>query len=130
MEVSRYVGFTFLTGFVLLFITMMKVVEMVWEMAETLPKIAIIGSQITLTTLIALVLSAGISYWAYQRDDYRTYIAEVVIELQKVTWPDWDQLRSATLVVLAFTIAVSAIIWLMDKAASWVIGLIMGIFGA
>ena len=62
--------------------------------------------------------------------DTRTFVEECWVELQKVTWPDWDQLRSATLVVLAFTIAVSAIIWLMDKFASWFIGLIMGLFGA
>ncbi len=60
----------------------------------------------------------------------RTFIEECWTELQKVTWPDWDQLRSATMVVIFFTIAISAIIWLMDKTASWVIGLIMGIFGA
>jgi preprotein translocase subunit SecE len=60
----------------------------------------------------------------------RAFVEECWVELQKVTWPDADQLRSATLVVLVFTVAVSAIIWLMDKAASWVIGVIMGIFGA
>jgi len=60
----------------------------------------------------------------------RTFIEECYVELQKVTWPDVDQLRSATVVVLLFTIVVSAIIWLMDKSASWVIQLIMGIFGA
>ncbi len=60
----------------------------------------------------------------------RTFIEECWVELQKVTWPDQEQLRSATVVVLLFTIAVSGIIWLMDKAASWVITLIMGIFGA
>lgn len=60
----------------------------------------------------------------------RTFIEECWVELQKVTWPDVDQLRSATIVVLLFTVAVSAIIWLMDKSASWVITFIMGIFGA
>ena len=60
----------------------------------------------------------------------RTFIEECWIELQKVTWPDQDQLRSATMVVIFFTMAISAIIWLMDKAASWVIGIIMGVFGA
>lgn len=60
----------------------------------------------------------------------KVFLEECWIELQKVTWPDFDQLRSATLVVLAFTIAVSAIIWLMDKTVSWIIGVIMGIFGA
>lgn len=60
----------------------------------------------------------------------RTFIEECWVELQKVTWPDMVQLRSATIVVIVFTVAISAIIWLMDKTASWVIGLIMGIFGA
>tara|TARA_B100000676_G_scaffold270820_1_gene287776 strand:- start:66 stop:194 length:129 start_codon:yes stop_codon:yes gene_type:complete len=41
-----------------------------------------------------------------------------------------EQLRSATIVVLIFTMAVSLIIWLMDKSASFVISTIMGIFGA
>ena len=62
--------------------------------------------------------------------DTKTFIQECWIELQKVTWPDQDQLRSATLVVILFTIAISAIIWFMDKSVSWVIGLIMGAFGA
>ncbi len=60
----------------------------------------------------------------------KVFVQECWIELQKVTWPDMDQLRSATIVVLLFTVAVSAIIWLMDKTVSWIIGGIMGIFGA
>jgi preprotein translocase subunit SecE len=60
----------------------------------------------------------------------RTFVEECWIELQKVTWPDVEQLRSATIVVLLFTVAVSAIIWLMDTSVSWIINLIMGIFGA
>ena len=60
----------------------------------------------------------------------RTFIEECWVELQKVTWPDQDQLRSATLVVLIFTMAVSLIIWLMDKSMSWIITQIMALFGA
>lgn len=60
----------------------------------------------------------------------RTFIEECYVELQKVTWPDVEQLRSATIVVLVFTMVVSLIIWLMDKSASFVINAIMGIFGA
>ena len=60
----------------------------------------------------------------------RTFLGECWVELQKVTWPDAEQLRSATLVVLLFTVAVSAIIWLMDTTVSWLIGTIMGVFGA
>jgi preprotein translocase subunit SecE len=59
-----------------------------------------------------------------------TFLEECWVELQKVTWPDWDQLRSATIVVIIFTIAISGVIWLMDLASSWLIRTIMGLFGA
>ena len=60
----------------------------------------------------------------------QTFLEECWVELQKVTWPDWDQLRSATIVVILFTVAIPAVIWLMDLGASWLIGAIMGLFGA
>jgi preprotein translocase subunit SecE len=62
--------------------------------------------------------------------DTQTFLEECWVELQKVTWPDWDQLRGATIVVIAFTIVISAIIWAMDAMSSWVINMIMGLFGA
>lgn len=60
----------------------------------------------------------------------RTFLEECWIELQKVTWPDREQLQNATIVVLAFTIAISLVIWLMDAAVRVIIDQIMGIFGA
>lgn len=60
----------------------------------------------------------------------QTFIEECWVELQKVTWPDADQLRSATIVVIVFTIIISGIIWFMDLTASWFIRVIMGLFGA
>ncbi len=60
----------------------------------------------------------------------RDFIEECWDELSKVTWPDQEQLKSATMVVIVFVILISAIIWLMDILSRWVIGLIMGVFGA
>ena len=60
----------------------------------------------------------------------RTFIEESWIELQKVTWPDREQLQSATIVVILFTIAISLIIWLMDGAVRFLVNQIMQIFGA
>lgn len=60
----------------------------------------------------------------------KTFLSECVEELQKVTWPDADQLRNATFVVILFTIAISIVIWLMDLFVSFVIRSIMGMFGA
>jgi len=60
----------------------------------------------------------------------RDFVEECWDELSKVTWPDKEQLRSATLVVILFVILISAVIWVMDVASRTVIGFIMGIFGA
>ena len=60
----------------------------------------------------------------------RTFVEESYAELQKVTWPDQEQLKNATLVVIAFTIAISLIIWLMDSVVRLIVNQIMGIFGA
>jgi preprotein translocase SecE subunit len=60
----------------------------------------------------------------------RDFIEECWDELSKVTWPDQDQLKSATMVVIVFVFLISAVIWLMDILSRWLIGLIMGVFGA
>jgi preprotein translocase subunit SecE len=60
----------------------------------------------------------------------RTFLAECWEELSKVTWPDRDQLRNATLVVIVFTVAISLVIWLMDSIVSFLLRSFMGLFGA
>ena len=60
----------------------------------------------------------------------RTFVEESWVELQKVTWPDFDQLKNATLVVVVFVIVLSTMIWFMDFVVRTFLDLIMGIFGA
>ena len=61
----------------------------------------------------------------------KTFVDECTAEMQKVTWPDRDQLRNATWVVILFTILLTLVIWIMDMASGLVIvDFIMGIFGA
>ncbi|TVR56895.1 MAG: preprotein translocase subunit SecE [Gemmatimonadales bacterium] len=58
------------------------------------------------------------------------FVQECWVELQRVTWPDWAQLKNATLVVIVFCLLVSLVIWIMDMASRFFIDVIMGIFGA
>jgi preprotein translocase subunit SecE len=60
----------------------------------------------------------------------QTFLGECWEELTKVTWPDRDQLRNATLVVILFTIAISLVIWIMDSTVGFLIRSFMGLFGA
>ena len=59
----------------------------------------------------------------------RVFVQECATEMERVTWPDREQLRNATWVVILFTILVSIIIWIMDIISRVVIvDFIMGIF--
>ena len=60
----------------------------------------------------------------------KTFVEESWAELQKVTWPDYEQLKNATLVVIVFVIAIATVIWIMDFTVRTVLDLILGIFGA
>jgi preprotein translocase SecE subunit len=62
--------------------------------------------------------------------DSRVFVEESWAELQRVTWPDFDQLKNATWVIIAFSMVVAGIIWIMDKASSMLINMILQIFGA
>lgn len=47
------------------------------------------------------------------------YLKESYKELtEKVTWPNWEQLQQSTMIVLVSTLVITAIISLMDFAAS------------
>lgn len=60
----------------------------------------------------------------------RDYTEQVVEEIKKVTWPDWPQLKNSTLVVIAFVIVVSLIIFLMDVIVRNVLGFVINLFSA
>ena len=60
----------------------------------------------------------------------RAFVEESWSELRKVTWPDYQQLKNATLVVLVFVVLISLLIWLMDVTVRAIVEAIMGIFGA
>ncbi|MGV3528401.1 MAG: preprotein translocase subunit SecE [Flavisolibacter sp.] len=48
-----------------------------------------------------------------------TYFKESYRELtEKVTWPNWTQLQQSTMIVLAATLLITAIVALMDLVAA------------
>ncbi|MEX0912200.1 MAG: preprotein translocase subunit SecE [Gemmatimonadota bacterium] len=42
------------------------------------------------------------------------FLGDVQIEMQKVTWPDWPQLRNSTYIIIVFVFIVALTIFGMD----------------
>ena len=43
-----------------------------------------------------------------------TFYHDVMIEMRKVTWPDWPQVRQATLGIIVVVLFIGGVIWLID----------------
>lgn len=48
--------------------------------------------------------------------------------LEKVTWPTWAQLQQSTAIVLAATILIMSLVWLMDLGSNQLLKLIYSLF--
>ena len=48
--------------------------------------------------------------------------------MQKVTWPTWEELQQSTMIVLAATIIITALVALMDFASNGVLKFIYSLF--
>jgi preprotein translocase subunit SecE len=49
------------------------------------------------------------------------FLDEVRAEVKKVTWPDREQLKNATLVILAFVAIVALLIGALDIVLQWLV---------
>ena len=58
----------------------------------------------------------------------REFFGEMIEELKKVTWPDFPQLKDATIKIIIFVLIVTLIIWVMDLSVRGILNFIMGLF--
>lgn len=59
----------------------------------------------------------------------RELAGEVQAEMSKVTWPDWPQLKNATLVILVFVILIALVIFGFDLVVRAVLNLLVSLLG-
>lgn len=59
----------------------------------------------------------------------RAFVGDVQEEMQKVTWPDWPQLKSSTNVILVFVVIIAMVIFGIDMVLTWALNVIRSLFG-
>jgi len=141
MDVKRLVGLTYVVGGALAFVIFDKFLLWVWPYFETgvnwalrqgtggvrnyLQNWALLGTYVRLTTVLAAAGAGALTYSLYRPEAYRGFLSEVIIELKKVTWPDWDETRRSTLIVIAFTVILSGTLWVYDTVWKYLTGLLL-----
>ena len=45
----------------------------------------------------------------------KNFFSDVKFEMKKVSWPNWDELKGSTFVVISFSILVSIFLFFLDR---------------
>lgn len=125
MDVSRLVNLIYVGIGILTFVILDKTLDWIWSGFDALRHYSIIGSMVTLTTVIALGLTVGLMAYLWRRKDVYSYLSEVVIELKKVTWPSWNETKRSTVIVIVFTVLLSVFLWGSDQLWSFLTDMIL-----
>jgi preprotein translocase subunit SecE len=59
----------------------------------------------------------------------RDFLGDVQTEMQKVTWPDWPQLKNSTYIIIVFVAVVALVIFSMDYIVNTALEILRGILG-
>lgn len=59
----------------------------------------------------------------------RDFLGDVQTEMEKVTWPDWPQLKNSTYVIIVFVVVVALLIFGMDFLVNNAFELLRNILG-
>ena len=59
----------------------------------------------------------------------QSYLSDSYKELmEKVTWPNWQQLQQSTMIVLVATLVITAIVWVLDLGSSAALKFVYSLF--
>ena len=109
----RLVAISYFLFAVLIGMFLTEVLRMGWDAAGWVDT-RVIGDDWTLTSFIGFGLSFAAAIFVWMRKDARDVSLEVVSELRKVTWPNAQETKAATIAVLVCTFVVAVILGIFD----------------
>jgi preprotein translocase SecE subunit len=124
MNVKRYVNLGFVMGALLAWVVLAPFFAWSFEMIQPVWDSPLIGVDFRVSNLLGLVAAFAATAWAWTHEEIYTQAMEIGNELSKVTWPKWDETRTATIVVVITTIIIALILFSFDFVWAKVTGLI------
>lgn len=123
-DVSRYVSITYLVGGLLLLWFFVRVAGVALQFAgPSADTLLVPGVRLSMAIGAAIALGTTIYLWTNEKAN--EWITQCVDELTKVTWPNWDETREQTVIVVIFAVLVSICLALFDLVFKWLTGLIL-----
>jgi preprotein translocase SecE subunit len=126
-DIRRYVSIAYLISTAITGWVLMMTAD--WILSGFGPSAnPILFADIQLSALLGIVLALGLAIYCWRNEDIYGFTEEVAVELSKVTWPDADDTRSSTYIVIIFAAILGGTLALFDLLGRNVIDLIFRTF--
>lgn len=126
-DIRRYVSITYLISTAVAGWILMKTAEWILSSfgASANP---ILFADIRTSAIVGIGLALALAIYCWRSEDVYGFVEEVAVELSKVTWPDADQTRSSTYIVILFAALMGGSLALFDLLGRNVIDMIFRTF--
>lgn len=126
-DLQRYVGMAYFAAFALMAWLFPRVLVEILDLFGPGANRVFFGS-LTLSSLLGVALAGVAIIWMWRNETVKRWAFEVVEQLAKVTWPDGDDTRKSTMIVIAFSVVLGGSLAIMDLLGKRVIDLIFRVF--
>lgn len=120
MNVSRYVNISYGVLGLIVWIVFSKFFAFALGLISVDLDKWLLGENFTVSTACGLAVGIGSIILCRMHPAINTMAYEIANELKKVTWPNWQDTKVATIVVLITTAIIAVILGLFDLVWGWV----------
>lgn len=125
-DIVRWVNLAFVFACLLFWWVFANLATSIYELIGRTDK-QILGENLTEASLVGLVVSVIVTVALRRNAGIYESGLNIARELKKVTWPDWEDTKSATKTTIITTLIISAILAVFDFAFQELTAFILGI---
>jgi len=123
---SKYVKLAFVFTGILAWVLFSKLFHSLFQLVNPNWDRFLLGQQFTVSDLLGLLAGAGALFAMWFNERVNVLGLEIATELKRVTYPNWPETKTSTIVVIITTIVVSLILGLFDYIWASITSLIYG----
>lgn len=112
--VTRYLSIAYMVFAVAISWVASKTFALLFSTFSPASDLALAGTSIRLSVVIGLAVGLGATFYCWRNLKIVGWTTEVITELMKVTWPEKEETKKSTVVVVSLSIAMAIILAMMD----------------
>ncbi len=123
----KYVKISFVFAGLLMWMITTDIVKSLFNLINPNFDKMILGHQFTVGNLLGFICGIITTFILWKNEKINSLSMEVATEMKRVTWPNWNETRTSTFIVIVTTIIVSLILGLFDYIWASITSLIYGV---